>query len=112
LLVELLADNPDGALKPGEYARVTLNLPASAGRLEVPASALVFRQRGLQVATVLPNDRVLMKSVNIAVDLGTKVEIGTGLSPKDRVIDNPPDSISSGDRVRVAGSDAETVAAR
>lgn len=112
LLVELLADNPEGALKPGEYARVTLNLPAAAGRLEVPASALVFRQRGLQVATVLPNDRVLMKSVTIAVDLGTKVEIGTGLNSTDRVIDNPPDSISSGDVVRIAGSDTETVAAR
>jgi len=112
LLVELLADNRDGALKPGEYARVTLHLPAAPGRLEVPAGALVFRQHGLQVATVLANNRVLMKSVTIAVDLGTKVEIGTGLKSTDRVIDNPPDSISSGDLVRIAGSDTETVATR
>jgi RND family efflux transporter MFP subunit len=105
LLVELLADNPDGALKPGEYVRATLNLPAAAGRLEVPASALVFRRRGLQLATVLPNDRVLMKSVAIAVDLGPKVEIGAGLNATDRVIDNPPDSIASGDLVRIAKSD-------
>ena len=102
LLVELLANNLDGALKPGEYARVTLNLPSEGGRPELPASALVFRQRGLQVATVLPNNRVLMKPVTIAVDLGTKVEIGTGLSSSDHVIDNPPDSISSGDLVRIA----------
>jgi RND family efflux transporter MFP subunit len=112
LLVELLADNHDGVLKPGEYARVSLNLPAAGGQLEVPASALVFRHRGLQVATVLSNDRVLMKPVTITVDLGTKVEIGTGLSPADRVIDNPPDSISSGDPVHIARSDAETVGAR
>jgi RND family efflux transporter MFP subunit len=105
LLVELLANNPDGALKPGEYARVTLRLPSGGATLEVPASALVFRRRGLQVATVLANDRVLMKSVTIAVDLGTKVEIGTGLSRSDRVIDNPPDSISSGDLVRIAKPD-------
>jgi multidrug efflux pump subunit AcrA (membrane-fusion protein) len=102
LLVELLVDNPDGALKPGEYVRATLNLPAAAGRLEVPASALVFRRRGLQLATVLPNDRVLMKSVAIAVDLGPKV---AGLNATDRVIDNPPDSIASGDLVRIAKSD-------
>jgi membrane fusion protein, multidrug efflux system len=112
LLVELLADNRDGVLKPGEYARVSLNLPAAGGQLEVPASALVFRHRGLQVATVLSNHRVLMKPVTIAVDLGTKVEIGTGLSPTDRVIDNPPDSISSGDLVHIAKPDAETVAAQ
>jgi membrane fusion protein, multidrug efflux system len=112
LLVELLADNSDGALKPGEYARVTLNLPSGGGRLEVPASALVFRQHGLQVATVLADHRVLMKPVTIAVDLGTKVEIGTGLSPADRIIDNPPDSISTGDLVRLANSNSEAVAAR
>jgi RND family efflux transporter MFP subunit len=112
LLVELLADNPDGALKPGEYARVTLNLPADQGQLEVPASALVFRHRGLQVATVKPNDRVQMKPVTIAVDLGTKVEIGTGLSPTDHIIDNPPDSIASGDLVHIARPDTETAAAQ
>lgn len=105
LLVELLADNPEGALKPGEYARVTLNLPSNGGTLEVPASALVFRRQGLQVATVLSNNRVLMKPVSIEVDLGTKVEIGTGLSAGDRVIDNPPDSIASGDLVRIANPD-------
>ncbi len=112
LLVELLADNSDGSLKPGVYAQVTLNLPTDRGQLEVPASALVFRHRGLQVATVQPNDRVRMKPVTIAVDLGTKVEIGTGLSPTDRVIDNPPDSISSGDLVRIARPDTETVTAQ
>jgi cytosine/adenosine deaminase-related metal-dependent hydrolase len=84
---------------------VTLKLPSSGATLDVPASALVFRRRGLQVATVLANDRVMMKPVTIAVDLGTQVEIGTGLSPRDRVIDNPPDSISSGDLVRIAKPD-------
>ncbi|HEX4080447.1 MAG TPA: efflux RND transporter periplasmic adaptor subunit [Rhizomicrobium sp.] len=112
LLVELLANNPDDALKPGEFTRVRLDLPAGGGQLEVPASALIFRAHGLEVATVLPNHRVLMKPVTIAVDLGTKVEIGTGLSLSDRVIDNPPDSIATGDPVRLAKSDSEAVAAR
>jgi len=112
LLVELLANNTDGALKPGEYARVTLHPPSEGGRLEVPASALVFRQQGLQVATVLSDNRVLMKPVTIAVDLGTKVEIDTGLNPADRVIDNPPDSVSTGDVVRIAKSDTEAIATR
>lgn len=112
LLVELLANNSDGALKPGEYARVTLHLPAGGGQLEIPASALVFRRQGLQVATVLSDNRVLMKPVTIAVDLGTKVEISTGLSSADRIIDNPPDSISTGDVVRIARPDADAVASR
>lgn len=100
LLVELLADNANGLLKPGDYAQVTLDLPKSANVLTVPASALVFDRAGLQVATVTPNNRVAMKSVSIARDMGASVEISSGLRPKDRVIDNPPDSLVNDDLVR------------
>jgi len=99
LLVELLADNPDGTLKPGDYAQVTINLSAPKNVVSVPASALIFDRNGLQVATVMPNDRVAMRSIVIARDLGTTVEIGAGLGPHDRIIDNPPDSIVTGDLV-------------
>jgi multidrug efflux system membrane fusion protein len=99
LLVEFLADNPDGSLKPGDFARVSIDLPATGKLVNVPASALIFNRNGLQVATVLPNDRVLMKKITIATDLGTSVEISSGLGPRDYIIDNPPDSIDNGDRV-------------
>jgi membrane fusion protein, multidrug efflux system len=99
LLVELLADNTDGALKPGDFARVSINLPVAKNIVSVPASALIFDHNGLQVATVLPNDHVVMKKVTIATDLGTTVEINSGLSPHDYIIDNPPDSIATGDLV-------------
>jgi len=33
--------------------------------------------------------------------MGNAVEIDSGVSPADRVIDNPPDSIRDGDKVRV-----------
>jgi RND family efflux transporter MFP subunit len=100
LLVELLADNTNGLLKPGDYAQVTLDLPKSASVLTVPASALVFDRQGLQVATVMPNNRVAMKSISLARDMGSSVEVSSGLRPNDRVIDNPPDSIVNDDLVR------------
>jgi RND family efflux transporter MFP subunit len=106
LLVELAVDNADGALKTGDYAQVTFNLagaPAGAGpaALSVPAAALLFRKEGSQVATVNSANRVVLKPVVISADLGQTVEIGSGLAPTDRVIDNPPDSIATGDLVRV-----------
>jgi membrane fusion protein, multidrug efflux system len=107
LLVELLADNASAELKPGEYAQVTLQTQG-AGVLRIPASALTFRQAGLRVATVLPNDHVLMKPVTIARDLGVEVEIASGLAPTDRVIDNPPDSIKTGDVVHVVNAKARS----
>jgi multidrug efflux pump subunit AcrA (membrane-fusion protein) len=101
-LVELQADNTDGALKPGAYAQVKFDLPASSTAVEVPASALIFGADGMQAATVGPDGRVVMKSLKIGHDYGTTVEVLAGLSVKDKVIDNPPDSLRQGDPVRVA----------
>jgi RND family efflux transporter MFP subunit len=101
--VELQIENPDGKLKPGDYAQVTFDLPASQGGLSIPASATLFRPKGMAVATLGPDNRVVMKYVTVTRDLGSRLEIGGGLSPGDRVIDNPPDSLGQGDLVRVAG---------
>ena len=103
LLVELHADNGDGLLKPGDYAQVRFNLPVAPGGVVLPASALMFRQKGDAVATLGPDNRVQFKYVAIAQDQGATVKIAAGLSPADRVIDSPPDSIAEHDRVRIAG---------
>ena len=55
LQVELLVDNAKGELFPGAYAEVHFKLPGSTSTLLVPATALVFRGAGLQVATVIAN---------------------------------------------------------
>jgi len=104
LLVELDADNASEKLKPGEYAQVSFSLPTPASTVTIPASALLFRGDGLRVATVNSQDHVVLKTVTVAEDLGTSVRLNSGLSPTDRVIDNPPDSISNGDAVRVASA--------
>jgi RND family efflux transporter MFP subunit len=106
LLVQLEAQNADGRLKAGGYAQVSLDLPMTEENLSLPVSTLLFRADGLSVATVDDNGRVQLKPVTISADLGTTVEINSGISPSDRVIDSPPDSLRSGDSVRVA-SEAE-----
>jgi hypothetical protein len=70
--------------------------------LHIPASALIFNQNGLRVATVGPDDKVLFKTVTIARDLGRTIELGSGLSLDDRVVVTPPDGVADGDQVRVA----------
>ena len=52
LLVELIADNKDGLLSPGAFARVHFEIPSDPNTLTVPASALVYRDNSLQVAVV------------------------------------------------------------
>ncbi len=102
LLIQLAVDNANGELLPGSFATVRLEMPHDAGVLNVPPGALVFDRRGMRVATVGADDKVTMKTVTIARDLGKVVEIASGLSPDDRVIESPPDSIADGDVVRIA----------
>jgi membrane fusion protein (multidrug efflux system) len=104
--MQLGLDNADGALMPGGYAGVRLSLQRDTVPLHIPASALIFNQSGLRVATVGPDDRVLFKTVTIARDLGRDIELASGLSVEDRVIVAPPDGIADGDPVRVAGAKA------
>lgn len=112
MLVELQVDNAAHELKPGDYAQVRFALPARQGVLRVPASALMFRQSGMAVATLGPNGRVVMKPIIISRDLGAVVEVAGGLGAGDRVIDNPPDSLAPGDKVRVASNPAARPTAR
>jgi multidrug efflux system membrane fusion protein len=100
LLVELLADNQDGLLAPGAFTRVHLQIPPDLNTFTVPASAMLYRNTEPRVATVGIEDRIVLKEVRVERDLGTAVEI-TGLSPDERVVANPPDSIAEGEEVRV-----------
>ena len=101
-LMQLSVDNAAGELMPGSFATVRLQSTAPVRTLSVPASALIFDARGLFVATVGADQRVRLKPVTVARDLGKLVEIGSGLEATDRVIDSPPDGISDGVDVKIA----------
>src|ERR1700761_8642617 len=101
--MQLGLDNASGELTPGAYANVRLTLAGDSVPLHIPASALIFDQNGLRVATVGSDDKVLFKTVTIARDLGKNIELSSGLTPDDRIIVTPPDGIADGDSVRVVG---------
>jgi RND family efflux transporter MFP subunit len=102
VLVEFGLDNTDNALQPGAYAEVKFPLPAGANGIRVPATTLMFRDEGMQVATVDKTGHVKLKTVVIARDMGATVDVSGGISPKDRIIDNPADALRDGDEVKIA----------
>jgi RND family efflux transporter MFP subunit len=104
--MQLALDNAGGELMPGGYANVRMSLVRDAVPLHIPASALIFNQDGLRLATVGADDKVLFKTVTIARDLGKDIELASGISADDRVIIAPPDGIADGDQVRVTGAKA------
>ncbi|WP_029147091.1 efflux RND transporter periplasmic adaptor subunit [Methylophilus sp. 5] len=101
-LVQLLVDNASGRFLPGGFANVNLALNNAAGRLSIPASALIFDQNGLKVATVGSDHKVTLKTITIARDLGKTLEVQSGLTSNDQVIENPPDGLNAGDQVNIA----------
>jgi RND family efflux transporter MFP subunit len=104
LLTEVDIDNTSGQLLPGAYAEVHLKLPAATAALVVPVTALIFRAEGLQVAVVRDGNRTELVHVTQGRDFGTEVEITSGITAKDSVIINTPDSLTSGAMVRVESS--------
>jgi RND family efflux transporter MFP subunit len=102
--MQLALDNSAGELMPGGYANVRLSLQHDGAPLNIPSSALMFDQSGLRVAVVGPDDRVVLKTVTIARDLGRTIELASGVSADDRIITAPPDGIANGDQVRVVNT--------
>jgi RND family efflux transporter MFP subunit len=102
LLVEIRVNNPTGTLLSGAYAEVHLKLPTAASAFILPVNTLLFRSEGLRVAAVTDGRRAELKPVTLGHDFGSEVEVVAGLSGNESIVVNPPDSIVSGEEVRIA----------
>jgi RND family efflux transporter MFP subunit len=102
LLVEVDVDNSSGELLPGAYTEVHLKVPTGVPSLILPVTTLIFRSQGMQVATVQGGNRAVLSNIVIGRDMGTEVEVVSGLTADDSVIVSPPDSLITGETVRIA----------
>ena len=105
LNVEVDVNNRNGKLLPGAYAFVHFKIPVQSRELSIPSDALLFRAQGLQVG-IVRNGHVHLQSVTIGKDNGKSVEVATGLSPDDKVILDPSDSLAEGQPVNIATTPA------
>jgi RND family efflux transporter MFP subunit len=106
LLVEVDVDNRAGELLPGSLAQVHFKTPSAGLTFIVPAAALIFRREGMRVGTVVNGDVAHLVPVVIGEDDGASVQIISGISAGDRVIQDPPDSLIDGEKVSVVGTGA------
>ncbi len=104
MLVELEADNTDGKFAQGTYSQVGFQLPVDPNMVRVPATALMPVNQGVQVAVLGDGNKAVLKTVQLGRDLGDSVEVVAGLSPSDRVIDSPPETLQNGDAVQLAAT--------
>jgi RND family efflux transporter MFP subunit len=103
LLAEIDVQNPKGTLLSGSYAEVHLKIPAQTSTFLLPVSSLIFRSEKLQVG-VVKNGKATVTDVIPGHDFGTDIEIVSGLNANDQVITNPPDSLVSGQEVKIVNA--------
>lgn len=101
LLAEVDVDNRNGELLPGSYTEVHLNVSSAAPALTIPVSAAILEPDGLHVATVDSNNHAHIVRIAAGRDNGSSIEVLGGLEPGQKVIANPPDSLTDGEEVRV-----------
>lgn len=78
--------NPQGLLRPGQYARVRAVVGTEKGALLVPRRALNELQGSYQLATVDPGNTVHIVTATVGEAVGNDTAILSGLKPGDRVI--------------------------
>ncbi len=99
LLTEIDIPNPDGAVPPGIYCSVELKVPRKTPSYTIPAEALMFNRNGLQAA-VVKDGKAEIRTVRVARDLGTQVEVDAGLKVGEQVILSPPVNLVDGEKVQ------------
>jgi RND family efflux transporter MFP subunit len=100
LLAEIDVNNPKGTLLSGSYAEVHLKITAQSSTFLLPVNSLIFRSQKLQVG-VVKNGKIAITDVTPGHDFGAEIEIVSGLNADDQVVVNPPDSLVSGQNVKV-----------
>ena len=101
MLAEVHVPNGSGRLLPGMYAEVRVAVRNATPGVLLPANALIVRAAGPQAA-VVRNGKVHLASLQLGRDLGTTIEVRSGLEAGAMVVVNPSDEVAEGATVRVA----------
>jgi RND family efflux transporter MFP subunit len=101
LLVEVDVDNPSGQLLSGAYAEVHFKVPGQVSTYILPVDTLLFRKEGLRVA-IVKDGKAELVPVTPGRDSGNTIEIISGLKGNESVIVSPPDSVVTGEQVKIA----------
>jgi len=93
MLVILETPNPGAALFPGMYAQVRFAGSRPRPTLRVPGDTVLMDKNGARVAVVGADHVVHFRSITIGQDLGSEIEVISGVAAGELVISNPTDAV-------------------
>jgi multidrug efflux pump subunit AcrA (membrane-fusion protein) len=83
------------------YSQVKFTLPRTRATIVVPGNTVVANSSGTRVVIVGGDQRVHYVPVQLGRDLGSQIEILTGLIGGEHLVTNPPDILAEGQQVRL-----------
>jgi hypothetical protein len=101
MLTEVDVENPRHELYPGMQADVTINLKNHPGALTVSPSAVSGSSTDAAVY-VVRNSRLQKIEVTTGIRTGEYVEIASGLTDQEQVVNNFTPALVQGEQVRTA----------
>lgn len=104
LLTEIRIPNKQNILLPGMYAQVQVASASAQKAIRIPSSTLMIDANGAHVVVVGPDSRLVFVPIKIGKDFGSEVEIQTGLTGDERLVNNPTDDLKPGQEVKVLDS--------
>ncbi len=93
MITVLEVPNPRGVLMPGMYAQVRFSTGRAEASVIVPGDVLILGKQGPRVAVVGSDHRIHMRPIRIGQDLGSEIEVVSGLSAGEVVVANPSDAV-------------------
>jgi RND family efflux transporter MFP subunit len=104
MLTELEVENPNGKILAGSYAQVVFNDLERDMPLTLPSNTIIYRPEGALVALVNAENKIALRPVETGRDFGRTIEVLNGVTPEDKVIINPADSVANGQSVEIVAA--------
>jgi multidrug efflux pump subunit AcrA (membrane-fusion protein) len=101
MLVEVDLPNPDGAIRPGYYGQMRIELERREAALGLPSSALRFEAGSAFVYIVAAGDSARRVPIEIGLDSAGWVEVTHGLTGTERVVNGAVGTLADGGQLRV-----------
>jgi HlyD family secretion protein len=101
LRAEIDVPNPDGELRPGMYAAATIKLEEVADALVIPMTALLRDSEGA-ACMVVENGKAVRKPLELGLRSGAEIQVLSGLSESDLVVQKQPETLKAGQEVALA----------
>ena len=113
ILLKGIFENKDGALWPGEFVNVRVQLRVQPDAIAVPATAIVTGQQGTFVFVVTPDNKAKVRPVTVDRTVADRAVVSAGLEGGERVVTDGQIRLTDGAAVELktsigAGANAST----